>query len=167
MTDEPLKSGVITYPAFIDECAVYIGKLRDLINYDMNEQNPRFKRGDQTESVNILGVRGELIFSYYLHSLNKSHTMVKLLSHKPIASCDIVIGDRKIDVKTVRPYAVDLLVNVEAHKKKRDVNAYVFVKPGGNCTAQFWMFDRKQIDSWPIKDANYSDAYYRKITDCQ
>ena len=60
------KYGIIEYPPFIHECAVYIGKLRDLYNYDMNEEADRFKRGDRSEQVNILGVKGELIFSYHL-----------------------------------------------------------------------------------------------------
>ena len=95
------KTGLIDYPPFIHECAVYIGKLRDLYNYDMNEEAERFKRGDRSEYVNILGVKGELIYSYFLQSKGIKHDTAKLLSNRPVSSWDIKIKgvNKKIDVK--------------------------------------------------------------------
>ena len=120
------KSGLIDYPPFIHECAVYIGKLRDLYNYDMNEEAERFKRGDRSEYVNILGVKGELIYSYYLQSKGIKHNTAKLLSNRPVSSWDIKIKgiNKKIDVKTIRTDAPDLLVNKEAHLKTKDIDTF-------------------------------------------
>jgi len=157
------KSGRIEYPTFIDECAVYIGKLRDLYNYDMNEQAQRFKRGGQSEYVNILGVQGELIFSYFLHSKGVQHKMNRLLSNKPVASCDIVMNGKRVDVKTIRTDSNNLLVNKEAHHKNKGVDTYVFIKILDGHRAIFWIFPHADISQWKVMNPGYSEAYYLPV----
>lgn len=159
------KSGLIDYPPFIHECAVYIGKLRDLYNYDMNEEAERFKRGDRSEYVNILGVKGELIYSYFLQSKGIKHNTAKLLSNRPVSSWDIKIKgiNKKIDVKTIRTDAPDLLVNKEAHLKTKDIDTYVFVQLINDETARYWVFKYEDVSNWDIKNVKYTDAYYLNI----
>ena len=40
------KSGVIKYPNYINTVSIYIGKLRDLYNTELNEKNNKYKRGE-------------------------------------------------------------------------------------------------------------------------
>lgn len=157
------KTGTITYPPFINEVAVYIGKLRDLYNYNLNEQHERFKRGERSEQVNILGVKGELIFSYYLQANNISHEIGRLLNDKPVSAYDILVENKKIDVKTVRTDAPDLLVNKEAHEKLKGINSYVFVQPLTNNSARYWIFKHDEVSAWKIKNVKYTDAYFLTI----
>jgi len=157
------KRGKINYPNFINECAVYIGKLRDLYNYNLNEDNDSFKRGDRSEYVNILGVKGEMIFSYYLQSINIPHTTNKLLSNTPISDYDIIVGKKKIDIKTIRTDAPDLLVNKDAHNKNKNIDTYVFIQPISKNTVKYWIFKYDEVNTWEIKNVKYSDAYYKEI----
>ena len=59
------RQGTIKYPNFINECAAYIGKLRHLYNYELNNQTDKYNRFGQSDLPDILGLKGELIFSYY------------------------------------------------------------------------------------------------------
>ena len=99
------KHGQIKYPYFINECAAYIGKLRNLTNYDLKLTYTKYDRGYQNEVVDILGVQGELIFCYYLDKLDIPYTATKLLSNKPLKEPDVIVKGKKIDVKAVRKTA--------------------------------------------------------------
>lgn len=157
------KTGIINFPNYINFCATCIGKLRDLCNYDLKESNNKFKRGGKDESVDILGVKGELIFSHYLHLKGIKHEVNKLLDSKPVISWDIKIGNYFIDVKAIRPYAYDLLVNEDAHKKSKGVTHYAFVQVLDNSIAKYWVFPKKEVDKWKVKKAKYSNAYFLPI----
>jgi hypothetical protein len=158
-----LNMNIIEYPDFINECAVYIGKLRNLYNYELNEEQERFKRGDLTEMADIIGVKGELIFSYYLHSLKIQHTLNKLLSNKPVYSWDIKIGDTTYDVKTIKNNAPHFLVNEEAHLKNKGIDIYVFIQLLNNNKASIWKCNYDKVNEWPIANFKYTNAYYKKI----
>lgn len=161
----------IIYPHFFNEVAAYLGKLRDLYNYDMNESNDRFKRGERSEFVNILGIKGELIFAYYLFTKGKKYQMNKILDSRPIQSYDITVeGEDAIsylDVKTIRSDAPDLLVNEEAHKKSKGITDYAFLQITGLNTARAWICNISEVSTWKIKNVKYSNAYFKTITEIE
>lgn len=161
------KQGTIKYPEFIDQASVWGGKLRDLYNYDLNEEYTRYKRGDKTEYVNILGVRGEMVFSYQLDKNNIDHTMNKMVDNKPVHSWDIKINKngKRIDVKTSPPDSKFYAVNKDAHEsqKSNEIDSYAFVVLGPNQTATYTIFKKEEVDNWIIKDLGFSKAYTYQI----
>ena len=104
------RRGVIHFPDFLNECAVYLGKLRNLVNYDLNEKYGKYKRGDRSEAVNILGARAELVFGFHLFVTGVGYKMGRLLANRPLAEPDMVVEGEKdgelrdfnVDVKGVR-----------------------------------------------------------------
>ncbi len=159
-----MKSGTIEYPAYINSVSVIVGKLRDLVNSEMNEKAARFKRGDRSEQVNILGVRGELIALHCIHTATgKRCGFADLLSPRPLGVPDITLGDKKYDVKTIRSDAPDLLVNKEAHAKTKGITHYWFIQPTGEGQARYWVFEYGEVSQWPTKNCHYSDAHYKPL----
>lgn len=160
------KFGVIKYPEYIDVVSIYIGKLRDLLNSEMNRDNPKFKRGDRSEFVNILGVKGELIVQNFLFNEGIDYKSVKLIAAKPVIGADIFIGDKiKIDVKTIRDDAPDLLVNKEAHEKGKGITHYWFIQPTITGQCNYWIFKFEDINEWKIKNLTFSDGYFIPISE--
>lgn len=157
------KSGQIKYPNFINECSVYIGKLRHLYNYDLNESTDKYNRFGKSDAPDILGLKGELIFSYFLAKNNIEHTNAKLLSNVPIKEPDIIVGNKKIDVKTINTNAPHLLVNEEAHNKDKDIDTYVFVRLKTNNTADYWVYSYKEVNEWEVQFFKYTNAYCKLI----
>ncbi|GEM_PF-7117067 len=165
MRDIPFvdQCGFIEYPKFIDIVSILVGKLRDIVDTELDEKENRFKRGDKSDSVNPLGVRGELIFQHYLWTLNVPHESAPLLSNRPISSCDIKVGEFALDVKTVRSDAPDLLVNEEAHLKAKGITHYVFIQIQRPGQARYWIYARHDVSKWQVKNVGYSNAYYLEI----
>ena len=157
------RTGTIKYPNFINECAVYIGKLRHLYNYELTQKTDKYNRFGNSDEPDILGMKGELIFSFYLAKNDIEHTNAKLLSNKPIHEPDIIINNKHIDVKTINPNAPHFLVNEEAHKKDKNVNAYAFIRLKDNNTADYWIFDYKEVNNWEVKFFKYTNAYCKLI----
>jgi hypothetical protein len=166
------KFGTIRFPTYIHLVSIYIGKLRDLYNVELNEKNDKFKRGEQSEFVNILGIKGELIVQEFLFQNNVPYTSGVLLSDKPQGSSDVNIGKEfRIDVKAIRPESPDLLVNKEAHEKNKNITHYWFVQPLVDelhkdrplNTANYWIFTKEEVDNWDVKNVKFSDAYYKEI----
>jgi len=165
------KFGVIKYPDYINVVSIYMGKLRDLYNVELNLKNPKYKRGDLSEFVNILGIKGELAVQNFLFQNDISFRYSEILSNKPVGSADIFIGeDLRIDVKAIKDGAPDLLVNKDAHEKNKNITHYWFVQPLMNpnngtdtTTANYWIFTKEDVDSWEIKSVKYTDAYYKEI----
>ena len=161
--------GVIKYPDYINTTSIYLGKLRDLYNVELNLKNPKYKRGDRSEFVNILGIKGELIVQNFLFQNNIQFDYSEILSNKPVGSADIYIGnDIRIDVKTIRDDAPDLLVNEEAHNKEKNITHYWFVQPYVHnnkslTCAGYWIFSKENVDKWEVKPVKYTDAYYKEI----
>lgn len=157
--------GLISYPAYIDEISVYLGKLRDLYNADLNEKQVRFKRGDRSEFVNILGIRGELIFQHFLHQQGVPFSSCAMLDNRPVSSYDLRIDNGKtycLDIKTIRTDAPDLLVNAEAHQKAaaKSITHYVFIQITEPQQARYWIYTVDQVGSWDKKKVGYSEAHY-------
>jgi len=157
------RQGTIKYPNFINECAAYIGKLRHLYNYELNNQTDKYNRFGQSDLPDILGLKGELIFSYYLAKNDIEHTNAALLSNKPVKEPDIIINNVNIDVKTINKNAPHFLVNEEAHKKDKKINTYVFVRLKENNLADYWIFDYKEVNDWEVKFFKYTNAYCKLI----
>jgi hypothetical protein len=157
------KTGQITYPNFINECAVYIGKLRHLYNYDLNEKTDKYNRFGKSDEPDILGLKGELVFSYFLAKNDINHTNAKLLNNTPVKEPDIIVGDKKIDVKTINPDAPHLLVNEEAHKKDKNIDTYVFIRLDKINKATYWIYSYDDVDQWDIKFFKYTNAYSKLI----
>lgn len=165
------KIGVIQYPDYINIISIYIGKLRDLYNVELNEKNGKYKRGEKGEFVNIMGVKGELIVQNFLFQQDIKFKYGEILSNKPVGGADIYIGDDiRIDVKTLNDGAEHLLVNEEAHKKTKNITHYWFIQPlindnnGKSLTsAAYWIYTYDEVDNWEIKDVKYSYAYAMNI----
>ena len=164
------KSGVIKYPDYINIISIYLGKLRDLYNTELNEKNPKYKRGELSEVVNILGIKGELIVQNFLFQQKVNFTYSEILSSKPVGSADVFIGNHKIDVKSINDGAPDLLVNKEAHEKNKNITHYWFIQPLVNdnnnkptTTANYWIFTKEEVDNWKIKKVKFTHAYYKEI----
>jgi hypothetical protein len=163
------KSGVIQYPDYINIVSIYIGKLRDLYNVELNEKNNKYKRGELSELVNILGVKGELIVQNFLFQKNVKFTYGEILSNNPVKSGDVFIDINKIDVKTINDGAEDLLVNVDAHQKQKNITHYWFVQPlvdmhgKALTTANYWIYIYEEVSNWKIKSVKYTDAYYMNV----
>ncbi len=161
--------GVIKYPDFINTTSIYLGKLRDLYNVELNLKNPKYKRGERSEFVNILGIKGELIVQEFLFQNGIQFRYSEILSNKPVGSADIYIGDAiRIDVKTIRDDAPDLLVNEEAHRKEKNITHYWFVQPYAHnnkslTSAGYWIFTKEEVDEWEVKLVKYTNAYYKEI----
>lgn len=155
--------GTVSFPPFINNLSIIVGKLRDLYNSDMNERNARFKRGDRSKHVNVIGIRGELIAQHLLFMQNVPFESVELLSDKPVKACDIKTPNARIDVKMVRTDAPDLLVNKEAHNKKKAVDYYLFIQQLTDTTARYWIYTYDDVSRWAIKNVKYSDAYYLSL----
>lgn len=159
------RQGRIRYPEFINECAFYAGKLRNLYNYELNTKTDKYNRYGQSDDPDILGIKGELIFSYFLSKNDIEYTSTKLLSNKPLKEPDIIIGNSTIDIKTIRKESPHFLVNEEAHKKDKGINMYVFVQIQDNNTADYWIFDYEEVNSWEVKFFKYTNAYSKLISD--
>lgn len=154
----------IRYPAFINVCADIVGSLRDLTNLEMNESAVRFKRGDRGGEVNRLGMRGELIARFICHKNNYPFQAPPLLSENPVSGADLIYGEYRFDIKTIRSDAPDLLVNQEAHvNPKKDITHYWFFQQQDSDVALYWIYSHEEVSSWSIKNVRYSDAYYLPI----
>lgn len=161
------KRGVIKYPKYIDTVSIYLGKIRDMMNAEMNEDVERFKRGELSELVNILGVKGELIAQHYLFTNNIKYRSAKLIDARPVKYADIYIDNIFIDVKSIRTDATDLLVNKEAHENSDKLTThYWFMQPLelDSATANFWFYSYEDVEKWNIKNVKYTDAYFMPLS---
>jgi hypothetical protein len=156
--------GTIKYPKFLEESAEIIGRLRNITNLELNEEHSKYNRGGNSDELNINGVLGEMIFSYYLQSINVDHTMGRLLSNKPQTSWDIKVKDKKIDVKTFKKDSKLFLVNQESHNKTaKEIDYYVMIQLKDNQSATYDIFKKEEVDEWPVKDMGYQTAHARYI----
>lgn len=160
-----MSAGIVKYPPYINTVSIFLGKLRDLYNSELNEKDARFKRGNRSEYVNILGIKGELIMQHYLFANNHEYTAADFLGGGPQKIPDIVVNGCRVDVKTIRTDAPDLLVSVAAHKKGRDISHYCFVQCTDDTTARFWYFSYADVSSWPVKNCKYTDSHYKPIAE--
>lgn len=157
------RSGEIYYPPFIEESARVIGCLRHATSIDLDKKNPRYDRGDDSARVHILGVKGEMIFSYFLQAQNINHRINKVLSGLPGTDWDILIKGKRIDVKSIKSGSNQLTVNKEAHKKKNSIDYYAFVQVVNDVSANYWIVNYNEVNNWEVKKLKYSEAYCLEI----
>lgn len=156
-----VQARLIRYPVLFHEAAEIIGRARNETNLAMNEQAPEYKRGNLSDQVNIVGIRGELIASHHLTCIGVPHEAARLVADSPIYEPDIVTEKHRIDVKAIRPDAPDLLVNFKAHSKKAGkITHYWFIRCITRDTAQHWIFSYATVSKWAVKKVGYTDAYY-------
>jgi hypothetical protein len=152
----------IHYPPFINPCALLIGKMRDVCNAEMKEEQTQFKRdGD----VDVLGLRGELVAQYFAFTQGKNFVPTQLLASRPLQEPDITLGGKRFDVKAIRPTAPYLQVNETAHLKSKNITDYWFVQCFNKNQARFWWYTHNEIDEWETVDAKYSKVYQKKISE--
>lgn len=157
----PIREAVAPYPKYIDELAVYLGKLRDLYTAKIDHKDPLKQRAkdSNTENVNILGARGELVFLHFLYRQGFKHTTPTLLNNGPAKTCDVVVGGRTIDVKSVRTTSDRLLVRADQHRRAK-AEFYVIGQVLEEQIAYFWTFRYKDISRWPVdKDLPFAPAH--------
>jgi hypothetical protein len=151
------------YPAYIDEVSEIIGLLRNKSNEQIMNNNSYYQRGGLEDKMDIMGVKGELIVSNYLHSQGIEHKLSKLLDDRPVSSEDINIDGKAVDVKCVNDNAPHLLVNEKAHLKDKGIGYYAFVMPKPDHTAHIWLCSYEDVSKWNVRNFKYTNAYYKQI----
>ena len=157
-----MKPILVTYPKYIDEVSTFIGKKRNDNNIENMNRKPEYKRGGMEEKIDILGVKGELIFANYLFQKGIEHDVNTLIGDKPVCDYDVKVNGRKIDVKSINENAPNFLVNEKAHNKKK-MDYYVFVMPLDNCKAYIWKHKYLDVSNWSVKFFKYTNAYYKEV----
>jgi len=156
----PRGRAIITYPQYIDECAIYLGKLRDLYTAKIKQKDPIHQRDKDknTENVNITGARGELVFFHHLFIHGIEHETPLLLSSGPISSYDVKVEGIAVDVKTIRHDGSDLLVREDQHQRaKAKIYAFLKVVPGQK--AYIWTFRYDDVSKWAIQPYKHNNCY--------
>lgn len=154
--------GIIQYPLVFWNIAEEIGMSRNALNKDNNEKNPRFKRGNKESQVDTTGVIGELIARHYLTNNNQEFKSSRLLDLYPEKNADIIIKNKRIDVKT-KPINIfnDLLVNKEAHEKGHNlIDLYWFICLIDETTAEHYIVKYDDVSKWKYKKFKYTEAHY-------
>ena len=154
--------GLIKYPLVFWNIAEEIGNGLITVNKKIRENNPRFKRGDKESEVSINGVLGELIARHYLTNNNQEFKSAMLLNLYPEKNADIIIKNKRIDVKT-KPINIfnDLLVNKEAHEKGHNlIDLYWFICLIDETTAEHYVVKYDDVSKWKYKKFKYTEAHY-------
>lgn len=154
--------GIIKFPKVFWNIAEEIGMSRNTLNKDNNEKNPRFKRGNKENQVDTIGVIGELIARHFLTNNNQEFKASRLLDLYPEKNADIIIENKRIDVKT-KPITLftDLLVNKEAHEKGHNViDLYWFICLVDENTAEHYVVNYDDVSKWKYKKLKYTEAHY-------
>ena len=156
-----MRTGTIYYPHLINEQALYVGGLRDVTNAYMNELAPKYKRGNL--QVDQLGCKCEMIAQFHFWKKEIRYKADQMLGGRAMPNYDIEAAGLKIDVKGIWSYQNELRVNYETHNKDKNVSHYMFIQPVSdaldNQKANWWLYGKKNIDSWVLKDLKYSKAY--------
>lgn len=146
------KSGTIVYPSYLDFLADYIGRQRRKNNDELYDKNPNKKRGEHDKKVHPLGVKGELIASWFLYEQSVNHELNGLLEDKPVVGPDIFVNGKSIDVKTIRPDGWDLLVTKSSHDNQdKKVDSYFFIQLVSDHYAKYWIFKHDEVSQWQTK----------------
>jgi hypothetical protein len=160
-----MKTGTVYYPRLINEQALYVGGLRDVTNAYMNEQAPKYKRGNL--QVDQLGCKCELIAQFYFWNKGVRYKSDQMLGGRAMPNYDIEAAGLKIDVKGIWSYQNELRVNYDAHNKDKNVTHYLFIQPVkdtlDNEHANWWLYGKKSIDDWFVKELKYSKAYTKQL----
>jgi hypothetical protein len=156
------------YPSFLNDCATVIGKKRTELNKQLRKDNTQFERGEINEQCDILGVKAELIFGYYLFTNGITYRIAPLLTDHPVSSWDFQIKGWNIDVKGMNPDYDKMMVNEEAHQKAKDIHYYVFLQVTAEqeyrSTARFWIIPWNAVNEWNVEFAGFSNAYVMELS---
>jgi len=159
------KYGEITYPDWVDEVAELIGKERRKNNNELYEKVPTKKRGKWDSSVHPLGVKGEFIAALFLYAKGIPHKLNQLLSNKPVVDQDIMVNNKRVDIKTLRPDGWDLLVTVSSHNNPNiKIDSYFFIQILDETNARYWIFKHEEVSKWEQKMCMVLN-YYKPIKD--
>tara|TARA_B100001250_G_C19733894_1_gene759849 strand:- start:587 stop:1078 length:492 start_codon:yes stop_codon:yes gene_type:complete len=154
----------IIYPESFWQIAEQIGYARSVINQHNIGMAPRFDRGVKNTHVDIIGILGELIALNYLTEKKIDFKMAKLLDFYPSKNADIIIKNKRLDIKSTFHFEkAHLLVNKEAHEKgKNKLDKYWFIYILNKTEAEFYFLDYDEISKWKSKVMKYTEAYYIK-----
>tara|TARA_R110001606_G_scaffold91924_1_gene204669 strand:+ start:53 stop:538 length:486 start_codon:yes stop_codon:yes gene_type:complete len=152
------------YPKSFWKIAEEIGNARNVLNTELRAKNPKYQMGDINLEIDINGMVGELIAMDYLTNKNIDYKMAKLLSLHPPKGADLLINNKRVDVKTTKHFPkAHLLVNEDGHKKGLNlVDTYWFIYLLDNENAEFYFVDYNKINDWDCKVMGYTKAYYIK-----
>lgn len=156
-------SEVICYPELIDECAEVIGVKRNEANKGLHGVK-KFCRGDKNDAVDILGVKGELLYRYFLFLKDRPFVAAKLYDDKPVRTWDVLLMEgrqKSVDVKVVPEGGSEFRVNCQAHEKKV-VDWYVFARLMEGRRVQFIGAPYRLVGEWEVKEGQYGAPYYAK-----
>lgn len=157
------REGIIIYPKYLNSISEYIGTQRSKSNIELVNSVLEFNRGERDIELNVLGVKGELIFAHQLFTLGIDYELNVLCADKPVVGCDIIIGNYRIDVKASYPQSKSLLVNERSHHKAKDITHYAFVQLLTDTTARYWIFEKQLITNWELRKMKFTNAYYKQI----
>lgn len=158
--------GHIIYPEWVDEIAQIIGELRRKNNDKLYNENPNKKRGDLDSSVHPLGVKGELIAALFLYSKGIPYKLNTILGDSYIVDYDIIVLNKRVDVKTLRPDAHHLFVTKQSHNNpNKKIDSYFFIQILDNTNAVYWIFKHEEVSTWKIKKTIYNENYSKPIKD--
>jgi hypothetical protein len=161
-----MKSGTASYPPLINECGQYIGGLRDVVHLGTQSWAKEYNRGNKL--VSQLGVKCELIAQYFFWSIGKEYTSNQLVHSKAIVGEDIIVGDKKIDVKGMYCDTQQFRVNYKAHHKDKGISHYMFIRPksdGLECNeADWWFVPKSNVDKWNVEQLKYTQAYVKQVS---
>lgn len=126
--------------------------------------------GLETKKYNTLGILAELVAQEYFLQNDTEYKALSFLGTEPEVEADLIVGSRKIDVKYVPDYGLDLIVNYNAHNNKnKDVNEYMFIQPIERWTfalvkANIWFVKHDEVNKWNVEQQTRTKVYAKKIS---
>jgi hypothetical protein len=168
-----MKIITIKYPEFLDDCGECVGAHRQLSNYVMTKNIPKYDRGDQNNSRNQIGVKGELIYGFYLEKINENYWMPSLLGNTPYKGPDFVIykdENKKYNIDVKASHSSTLRVNKDEHEDKRKgIDYYAFIIITNQKTDDKKMIAKlihchyDEVTSWGVSQSKHSSVYQKEI----
>ena len=128
------------------EVARAVGQARKALK-DLRGRQPGEARDSDVETDAALA---ELITSLLLDS--SEARLAPLVSHKPDPALDVTIRGVSFDVKAIRAGAKCTAINADAHSKKTP-RFYLFARPAGLDTLDFFVVGARAVDDWPLRKA--------------
>jgi hypothetical protein len=136
-----------------------------------NYKGKEYYSGSDTKKYNVQGVLAELIAQEYFLQNDTDYKALTFLGTEPEVEADIIVGNRKIDVKYIPTHGKLLIVNYNAHNNKnKDVNEYMFIQPFERFTystakAYIWFIKHDEVNNWNVEQQTRTKVYEKKIKD--
>lgn len=160
----------ITYPYLFHEISKELSKDRTK-GMHKNYIGKEYYAGSDTKKYNVQGVLAELIAQEYFLQNDTDYQALSFLGTEPEVEADIIVNDRKIDVKYIPTHGELLIVNFNAHNNKnKEVNEYMFIKPIERFTystakAYIWFVKHNEVSKWNVEQQTRTKVYAKKIKD--